>query len=255
LRKKYVERQFDYAQKILLAIEFADAPRRLEAMPATYVLFKRLSIPEVIREFQAVQVQRAAGSAPAIDLGKFRKVLDQRMGYWEQRVTAGRHAFVHYAIGTEGVIAAAFDRLKADAASFALLGTYHVEPQSSAYPFSFPSGVTPDHWHLGQPFKLTAASIFWFNFFPPQRYLFEKTFAAWARFQMIRLKERAENNQLVASDGKDRLLAHGIADMVQVNLNRFSSLRGFFNAAHDAGEETFTDDGEYLWYGMLLRKM
>jgi hypothetical protein len=43
--------------------------------------------------------------------------------------------------------------------------------------------------------------------------------------------------------------------MVQVNLNRFSSLRGFFNAAHDAGEETFTDDSEYLWYGMLLRKV
>lgn len=249
-----MDRQFDYAQKILLAVEFADAPRRMEAMPASYAVFKRMSIPEVIRDLQA-NLSSAGAAAPPIDLGKFRNVLDQRMGYWEQRVSDGKHAFVHYAIGADHVIAAAFDRLKADAGSLALLGVYHVEPQSSAYPFSFPSGVTPDHWHLGEPFKLTTASMFWFNFFPPQPYLFEKTFAAWARFQMVRLKERAENNQLVASDGKDRLIVHGISDMVQVNLNRFSSLRGFVNAAHDAGEETFTDDAEYLWYGMLLRKL
>jgi hypothetical protein len=196
----------------------------------------------------------AGSAAPPIDLGKFRNVLDQRMGYWEQRIPNGKHAFVHYAIAAEDVITAAFDRLKVDAESLALLGVYPVEPQSSAYPFSFPSGATPDHWHLGEPFKLTAASIFWFNFFPPQPYLFEKTFAAWARFQMVRPKERAENNQLVAADGKDRLIVHGISDMVQVNLNRFSSLAGFAHAAHDAGEETFTGDAEYLQYGMLLRK-
>jgi hypothetical protein len=34
-----------------LAVEFAAAPQRMEGMPASYALFKRLSIPEVIREF------------------------------------------------------------------------------------------------------------------------------------------------------------------------------------------------------------
>lgn len=162
---------------------------------------------------------------------------------------------MHYAIGTDDVITAAFDRLKANGGSFVLLGIYHVEPQSSAYPFSFPSGATPDHWRLGQYFSLTDASIFWFNFFPEQPYVFEKTFAVWAQFQLLRLKERAENNQLVAWEGKERLIVHGVSGFVLVNLNRFTSLSGFINAAREAGEHTFTDDTEYVWYGMLLRKL
>lgn len=246
-----MDRQFDYTQKILLAVEFADAPRRMEGMPATYALFKRLSIPEVLQAFEATQslaVRLVAG-------GKFRHVLEQHMGYWENRVPDGKQCFVHYAIGTDAAIAAAFDGLKADGGSFVLLGVYHVEPQSSAYPFSFPSGETPDHWHLGEHFSLTGDSIFWFNFFPEQPYLFEKTFAVWALFQMLQLKERGENNQLVAWEGKERLIAHGISDIVQVNLNRFTSLPGFFNAAHEAGKHTFTNDPDYVWYGMLLRKL
>jgi len=39
------------------------------------------------------------------------------------------------------------------------------------------------------------------------------------------------------------------------HLNRFSSLPGYFNAAHEAGRHSFTIDSEYLWYGMLLRKL
>jgi hypothetical protein len=30
---------------------------------------------------------------------------------------------------------------------------------------------------------------------------------------------------------------------------------GFFSSAHDAGEQSFTGDEEYRWYGMLLRKI
>jgi hypothetical protein len=244
-----MDRRFDYAQKILLAVEFADAPRPMDGMPASYARFKRLAIPDVVRAFEDTHglfARLVAGHA-------FRDVLEQHMGYWEQRIPQGQQCFVHYAIGPEGVIAAAFNRLKGEA-GLTLLGTYHVEPQSSAYPFSFPFGDTPDHWHPDAPFALTEQSIFWFNFFPEQPYLFEKTFAAWALFQMLPLKERGENNQLVASDGKDHLITHGVADFVQVNLNRFSSLPGFFNAAHEAGKHTFTIDRDYLWYGMLLTR-
>ena len=46
-----------------------------------------------------------------------------------------------------------------------------------------------------------------------------------------------------------------VDDFVQVNLNRFTSLPGFFNAAHEAGKHTFTVDPDYLWYGMLLSKL
>lgn len=244
-----MNRQFDYTQKVLLAVDFTDVPRRLEGMPASYALFKRLSIPDVIRAFDeshSLFVQLIAGR-------KFRDVLERHMGYWEKNVPANKQCFVHYAIGSDAVIAAAFDRLKGT--GFAQLGVYHVEPQSSAYPFSFPSGDAPDHWHLGEHFSLTDESVFWFNFFPQQSHLFEKTFAVWAVFQLLQLKGRGENNQLVAWDGKERLVSHGVSDFVQVNLNRFTSLSGFFNAAHEAGKHTFTVDPDYVWYGMLMKKI
>lgn len=48
----------------------------------------------------------------------------------------------------------------------------------------------------------------------------------------------------------------GVDPFVQVNnLNRLSSLPGYFNTAHEAGRHSFTLDSEYLWYGMLLRKL
>ena len=146
-----MDRKFDYTQKILLAVEFADAPRRLEGMPATYARFKRLSIPDVVRAFDDTQnlfVQMIAGR-------KFRNVLEQHMGYWEKRVPDGKQCFVHYAIGPQDIITAAFNRIKGDGSAFTLLGVYHVEPQCSAYPFSFPFGDTPDHWRLGEHFSLT----------------------------------------------------------------------------------------------------
>jgi hypothetical protein len=245
-----MDRQFDYTQKILVAVEFAEAPRDLAGLPG-YARFKRLSIPDVIRAFDETHslfVQLLAGR-------KFRNVLEQHMGYWEKRIPDGRQCFVHYAIGPRDVIGPAFDRLKKEGDAFTLLGVYHIEPQSSAYPFSFPFGDTPDHWHLGEHFSLTDDSIFWFNFFPEQPYMFEKTFAVWALFQMLQLTGRGENNQLVTSEGKESLVAHGVADLVQVNLNRFTSLPGFFNAAHEAGKHTFTVDPDYTWYGMLLRKV
>lgn len=245
-----MDRQFDYAQKIFLAVEFADAPRQIEGMPASYARFKRLTIPDVVKAFDETHslfAQLIAGR-------KFRDVLEQHMGYWEKKIPSGGACFVHYAIGAEDVIAAAFDRLKGDG-GFELLGVYHVEPQSSAYPFSFPFGDTPDHWRLVDHFSLTEDSIFWFNFFPEQRYLFEKTFAVWALFQMLQLKGRGENNQLVTLEGKDRLVARGVDEFVQVNLNRFTSLPGFFNSAHEAGKHTFTVDPDYIWYGMLLTKV
>ena len=103
-----MDRKFDYTQKILLAVEFADAPRRLEGMPATYARFKRLSIPDVVRAFDDTQnlfVQMIAGR-------KFRNVLEQHMGYWEKRVPDGKQCFVHYAIGPQDIITAAFNRIK-----------------------------------------------------------------------------------------------------------------------------------------------
>jgi len=47
----------------------------------------------------------------------------------------------------------------------------------------------------------------------------------------------------------------GVDPFVQVNLNRFTSLPGYFNAAHEAGKHTFTVAPNYLWYGMLMRKV
>ncbi len=47
----------------------------------------------------------------------------------------------------------------------------------------------------------------------------------------------------------------GVDAFVQVNLNRFTSLPGYFNSAHEAGKHTFTVDAEYHWHGMLLRRL
>ena len=246
-----MDRTFDYAQKILLAVEFAAAPQRLPDMPAGYSVFKRMSIPEVMQAFDDTQswfVQLLAGR-------KFHHVLEEHMGYWERRVPAGKQCFVHYAIGADDVITAAFERLKRSAGEFLVLGIYHVEPQCSAYPFGFPRGTTPSHWTLGETYPRTDASIFWFNFFPQQPHLFAKTFAVRVTFQTSQLRERGECNLLVAADGKGRHLANGVDDFAQVNLNRFTSLAGYFASAHAAGRNTFTADAEYLWYGMLLRNV
>ena len=107
---------------------------------------------------------------------------------------------------------AAFNRIKGDGGAFTLFGVYHAEPQCSAYPFSFPFGDTPDHWRLGEHFSLTEDLVFWFNFFPEQPYLFERTFAVWALFQMSQLAGRGKNNQLVAFDGRKSLIAQGVSD-------------------------------------------
>lgn len=246
-----MDRHFDYTQKILVAVEFAAAPRHLSDMPATYSLFQRIAIPEVVRTFAEVEslfVRLIAGR-------QFQSVLEHHMGYWEKRVPAGLHCYVHYAIGSEAEILRTFTRLKGESQPWVVLGIYHMEPQSSGYPFAFPSREAPSHWNLGETCGLTKESVFWFNFFPAQPYLFEKTFVVWSLFAMYQGRERGECNQLVAGEGLDRLVSNGVDDFVQVNLNRFTNMVGYFNSAHEAGKHTFTVDPEYLWYGMLLRKI
>ncbi len=246
-----MDRAFDYSQKILLAVEFGAAARTPRDAPPGYAVFQRLSIPEVVRAFdesESLLARLLAGR-------EFRNVLNQRMGYWEKRVPSGQQCFVHYAIGGDDVVASAFERLKGEG-GWALIGVYHTEPQSSAYPASFPVGPAPYHWGPGEPpLAFTADSVFWFNFFPQQPALFEKTFAVWALFQAYAHRERGECNQLVVWEGGQRLEVDGVDPFVQVNLNRFSSLPGYFNSAHEAGRHTFTPDAEYLWHGMLLRKL
>lgn len=71
-----MDRQFDYSQKILLAVEFSAAPRRLADMPRTYSVFQRLPIAEVVSAFEETEsllVRLLAGR-------KFHNVLDQHMG-------------------------------------------------------------------------------------------------------------------------------------------------------------------------------
>jgi hypothetical protein len=239
-----MDRSFDYAQKILVAVEIGAEPSRLADVPATHAVFQRLSIPEIAK------AAGARGADPA-----FHALVDRHMSYWEQRIPPGQRLFVHYAIGRAGDVAASFDRLAATGDRFAALGVYHVEPQSSGYPASFPAGPAPSHWRPGETRPMTGDSIFWFNFFPAQPYLFEKTFASWASFQALKLAAGVETNQLVSAEGEGRLRARGADEFVQVNLNRFTSLAGFFASAHDAGDASFSADADYAWYGMLLRKI
>jgi hypothetical protein len=240
-----MDRSFDYAQKILVAVEIGAEPNRLADMPPTYAVFQRLSLAEIAR---------AAGEAGS-DAGgpAFQAMVDRHMSYWEGRIPAGQRVFVHYAIDAEEAVTAAFHRLAADD-RWTSLGVYHVEPQSSGYPASFPARPVPMHWHLGEERALTKDSIFWFNFFPAQPYLFEKTFCAWVSFQALR-SPTVETNQLVAWEGRDRSRSRGVDEFVQINLNRFTNVAGFFGSAHDAGAQTYTGDDEYHWYGMLLRKI
>jgi hypothetical protein len=237
-----VDRTFDYSQRVLVAVEFGPEPRRLEGPPNGYSVFRRLPMRELVA---------AAGGAPPPG-SDFERVMREHMGYWEQRIPAGQQCFVHYAIGAPAQLDSLFHRMQAGAAGWALLGAYHLEPQSSCYPFGFPSRPVPDNARLGETKAYTDESVFWFNFFPPQDYLFEKTFAIWTRFCSSTADERGECNQLVAGE---RVEARGVDEFVQVNLNRFSSLRGFFASARGAGENTFTVDADYRWYGMLLRKI
>ena len=126
---------------------------------------------------------------------------------------AGQQLFVHYAIGGDEAITAAFHRLAAEANRWTTLGVYHVEPQSSGYPASFPARPAPMHWSLGEARGFTKESIFWFNFFPEQPYLFEKTFVSWVWFQALKSREGVETNQLVAWEGKDQSRSRGVDEL------------------------------------------
>lgn len=221
-------------------------------MPRTHSVFQRLPIAEGGAAFEETESLLVRLLVRLLAGRRFHNVLGQHMGYWECRIPQGQGCFVHYAIGAEGVIAAAFARLRAEG-GWGLVGMHHVEPQHSAYPAGFPLRSVPDPWHL-EECAYTKDSIFWFNFFPEQPYLFEKTFAIWALFCASQLRERRECNQLVAWEGKERLRVQGIDEFVQVNLNRFTSLAGYFGTAYEAGRNTFSVDREYPWYGMLLQR-
>jgi hypothetical protein len=233
-----LNREFDYNKKILVAVEFGKEPTRLTNMPETYDVFKRVAIPEVIDAFGDTVnwlVRKLVGK-------QFRRVLNQRMGYWETRIPMGQSCFVHYVRDSSEIIQSTFQRLKALSKDWALLGIYHMEPQSSAYPFAFPTGIAPNHWELGQTRSYTKDSIFWFNFFPAQDYLFEKTVAVWILFNSFKGREGGECNQLVSLESKDTLEVHGVDEFVQVNLNRFTSFAGFFRSVREAGRHSFTQD-------------
>jgi len=245
-----MNRDFDYSQRVLVAVETGTKPRMPPGLPASHNVFERIAIPEVVAAFR--RYVPAVGRL--IAGGKFRRVLDQRMGYWETRVPPGQSCFVHYVRGTAAEMEKAAEAFRTVADDWLVLGVYHVEPQSSAYPFGFPASPVPDHWFHGQTRDYTPESLFWFNFFPDQRFLFEKTFVVWALFNLFKDREGGVCNQLVAADDPGRVSARGVDRFVQINLNRFTSFRGYFTSAREAGKHTFTQDAEYLWYGMLLRK-
>jgi hypothetical protein len=245
-----MNRDFDYTQRILVAVEFGQHPRQPAGLPDTHAVFRRIAIPEVLVAFR----QQVPAVARFFAGRKFRQVLDQRMGYWESRIPAGDSCFVHYVRGTSAVVEKAKAAFTA-AGNWVSIGIYHVEPQSSAYPFGFPFGSVPDHWFHGQTHDYSDKSVFWFNFFPAQKFLFEKTFVIWALFNLFKSKEGGVSNQLVAADDPDQIEARGTDRFVQVNLNRFTSIEGYFTSARAAGQHTFTGDTEYTWYGMLLRNL
>jgi hypothetical protein len=250
LQDEPINRSFDYSQRVLVAVEVGVEPHRPAGLPDTHAVFRRIPIAEVAEAFG-----RQVPLIARLILGKkFRRVLDQRMGYWESRVPVGQSCFVHYVRGNAEAMEKARIAFSAASNAWVLLGVYHIEPQSSAYPFGFPFNPVPDHWFHGRKRDYTPDSLFWFNFFPDQKFLFEKTFVVWALFSLFRSKEGGACNQLVAADDPARLTARGVEPFVQINLNRFTSYEGYFTSARAAGKHTFTQDKEYIWYGMLLRK-
>ena len=248
--EKKVSRSFDYTQRVLVAVEVGPEPQRPAGLPDTHAVFRRIGIPEVVEAFG----RHVSPFARIIVGGKFRRVLNERMGYWESRVPGGQSCFVHYVRGSAEDMEKARIAFEAASTDWLVLGVYHLEPQSSSYPFGFPFDPVPDHSIYGRIRDYTPDSLFWFNFFPEQKFLFEKTFVVWALFNLFRSREGGACNQLVAADDPSRLVARGVEPFVQVNLNRFTSYEGYFTSARAAGKHTFTQDKEYIWYGMLLKK-
>lgn len=77
-----MERDSDHSQKILLAVEFATAPRTLPGKLPGYAIFQRMGIPEVVRAFD----ENESLFVRLLAARKFASVLNQHMGYWEKRV-------------------------------------------------------------------------------------------------------------------------------------------------------------------------
>lgn len=237
---------FDYSQKVLIAVEYGDEPNPLLPTDLHHSIFQRVKISEVMEIFS-----KAVGPIVRMMIAKkFNRILNERMGYWEKEIPHNQTAFVHYFIGEKEKVEAYFKEV--NVLNLPMTGVYHFEPQSSAYPEGFPQGNVPSSCYLGESGAYTDKSIFWFNFFPDQLYLFEKTFHVWTLFASSSLKEGGECNQLVSLD-RDMLTTNNLDAFVQINLNRFHSFKGFFAAAKEAGQHSFTNDPDYKWYGMLLR--
>lgn len=241
--------QFSYQQKILVAVQFGTTPKTFNDSSVIYSVFQRLNIAQVKKAF----ADNVNFFIRMISAKKFEHLLDQRMSYWEQKIPQGQQCFVHYARGSDDAINQLYRKCQDNQEDFVLLGIYHIEPQVSCYPYGFPLGEVPATWHLGERHPFTNEAIFWFNFFPEQANLFEITFQVWLHFNLI--KVGVDCNQLTHLDNNNKLTVHGVDKFVQINLNRFTNLRGFFASAHEAGKHTFTDVGTYIWYGMLLKKI
>src|SRR5262249_15992067 len=161
-----------YTQKILVAVEFSDEPRRFPTPLPAHSVFQRIKLGEVTHSFAETHglAARLFGAA------QFRRVPQQHMSYCEDRTPAAKTSLSPHPLRPAPGPTTPPPPPR-DSGAPPLRRFSHLEPPPSGAPSASPSGAAPSHFHLGEQRTFGQSSVFWFNFFPAQPYLFEKTFA------------------------------------------------------------------------------
>lgn len=242
-----------YETRTLVVVEFSSRPSSLADIGGQAHVFRRLSQAETTALFrQAVQGDPAAAG----QMKHLMTVVGDRVAYWEKRVPPGLDCFVHHVrFADEASGKAGYARAVASA-RFAMIGLYAIDPVISFFPEAFPVGPAPNFWQPGKINTLTADSLFFFNFFPPQPYLREQVVQGTTSIYADSAPGYYHTNNYVDLVDGTFTTAGGIDKVAGVNLNRYSDGHGFFKAvAAGASMSVIAEGGHegFQWHGILCR--
>jgi len=184
------------------------------------------------------------------------EVVGGRVAYWENLVPPGLKCFVHHARfddearGKTGYAAAvaAFPK-------FAMIGLYAIDPIISMFPQAFPVDPAPNFWRLGKSNELTKDSLFFLNFFPPQRFLHEQVVQGTTAIYCESAPGLYHTNNYVDLVADLFISAAKVDKVVSLNLNRYSDGYGFFKAVAAGAAMSVIVEGfeHFQWHGMLTK--
>lgn len=245
-----------YNTRALVAVEFAPSPSSLAGLGGEAHVFRRLDGAATF-ELHGKAMRAAADPVAAGQMEHLIEVVGDRIAYWEKRVPAGSQCFVHHVrFADEAKGKAGYLEAVASFPQFAMIGLYAIDPMISYFPDAFPVEPAPNFWQLGKANTLTADSLFFFNFFPPQRFLREQVVQGTSAIYVDSAPGYYHTNNYVDLVSDLFFTAGSVDEVASVNLNRYSDGFGFFKAVAAGASMSVIAEGKYdafVWHGILCR--